>query len=83
MSYKIVMSQRWWRNHNICGAWTGQKILKNIEKEVDSFFILKIFLQQVALSDVFLLMVMVIPDICQFWYTTELFRPVKSIPKST
>ena len=53
MSYKIVISQRWWRNHNVCGAWTGQKILKNIEKEVDSFFILKIFLQQVALSDVF------------------------------
>ena len=26
--------------------------------------------------------VSVIPHICQFWYTTALFRPVKSTPKS-
>ena len=25
---------------------------------------------------------MVIPDICQFWYTAALFMPVKSTPKS-
>ena len=62
-------------------------------RKMMQFFIRKVFATKILLSGKLLFFLtlsiplpfgqhMVIPDICQFWYTTALYMPVKSTPKS-